>query len=190
MKYSNYNHLVKVPDEQSWILYNFLSGAMIQLDEENKSIYEQILQDDAYASEKALLTENGFLVDYDELAFIRVANKRACADKKTLSLLIAPTMGCNFSCPYCFEYHRAGVMSKEVQDQIIQFISDSVKKNHHEHIFVYWFGGEPLLAADIIESMADRIMTIANSNGIQHTSAVVTNGYLLSEKILRMLEMN
>ena len=36
--------------------------------------------------------------------------------------------------------------------------------------------------------MADRIMTIANSNGIQHTSAVVTNGYLLSEKILRMLE--
>ena len=187
MKYSNYNHLVKVPDEQSWILYNFLSGAMIQLDEENKSIYEQILQDDAYA-EKALLTENGFLVDYDELAFIRVANKRACADKKTLSLLIAPTMGCNFSCPYCFEYHRAGVMSKEVQDQIIQFISDSVKKNHHEHIFVYWFGGEPLLAADIIESMADRIMTIANSNGIQHTSAVVTNGYLLSEKILRMLE--
>ena len=188
MKYSNYNHLVKVPDEQSWILYNFLSGAMIQLDEENKSIYEQILQDDAYASEKALLTENGFLVDYDELAFIRVANKRACADKKTLSLLIAPTMGCNFSCPYCFEYHRAGVRSKEVQDQIIQFISDSVKKNHHEHIFVYWFGGEPLLAADIIESMADRIMTIANSNGIQHTSAVVTNGYLLSEKILRMLE--
>lgn len=61
MKYSNYNHLVKVPDEQSWILYNFLSGAMIQLDEENKSIYEQILQDDAYASEKALLTENGYI---------------------------------------------------------------------------------------------------------------------------------
>ena len=23
LKYSNYNHLVKVPDEQSWILYNF-----------------------------------------------------------------------------------------------------------------------------------------------------------------------
>lgn len=88
MKYSNYNHLVKVPDEQSWILYNFLSGAMIQLDEENKSIYEQILQDDAYASEKALLTENGFLVDYDELAFIRVANKRACADKKNFPCLL------------------------------------------------------------------------------------------------------
>ena len=73
MKYSNYNHLVKVPDEQSWILYNFLSGAMIQLDEENKSIYEQILQDDAYASEKALLTENGFLVDYDELFGLRIS---------------------------------------------------------------------------------------------------------------------
>lgn len=188
MRYSAYNYLVKIPSEESWVLYNFLSGAMIQLDKENKIIFEQILSDNTHTSEKTLLIDNGFLVDYDELAFIRVANKRACADKKTLSLLITPTMGCNFACPYCFEYHRTGFMSQEVQDKIIQFISYSVEKNHHEHIFVYWFGGEPLLGADIIESMADRIMSIANSHGIRHTSAVVTNGYLLNEKNLRMLE--
>lgn len=188
MNYSTYNYIVKIPNEESWILYNFLSGAMIQVDKESKTVYEQILSDNIHTSEKSLLIENGFLVDYDELAFIRVANKRACADKKTLSLLITPTMECNFACPYCFECHRVGFMQQDVQDKIIQFISDSVEKNRHEHIFVYWFGGEPLLGAEIIESMEEHIISIANSYGIRHSSVVVTNGYLLNEKTLRMLE--
>ena len=32
LQYSKYNHLVKIPDEDAYVLYNFRTGAFLRLD--------------------------------------------------------------------------------------------------------------------------------------------------------------
>lgn len=44
---------------------------------------------------------------------------------KTLSLIIAPTLSCNFACPYCYEKSLpANIMKENVEDAIVDFIKN------------------------------------------------------------------
>ena len=52
---------------------------------------------------------------------------------------------------------------------------------------ISWFGGEPLLAMPVVRSLSRRAMSICDEQGIQYHSAMTTNGYLLSNKILTEL---
>lgn len=48
MEYSRYNRLCKMEEDgRSWLLYNFLTGALVKLDEEHKRIYEHLLEEGA-----------------------------------------------------------------------------------------------------------------------------------------------
>jgi len=188
MEYSKYNHICKISGEDKYLLYNFMTGAMLELDAggHERFLNSKLLSED----ERIILSENGFIVDFDELAYLRLGNKLICADEELLSILIAPTMACNFDCPYCFEHHGSGsgLMGKEIQDAIIQFVEASVKERHHKHLFVYWFGGEPLLGIEIIESMSCRLIALAEKYEIAYTSAMATNGYLLTHDVVEILE--
>lgn len=187
MTYSKYNHLCKLSGSDNYLLYNFLTGALLELDEDAQRRFNDITL--LSSDEKKLLIENGFLIEnFDELQYLKYGNKLACADPELLSILIAPTMACNFRCPYCFEHHGAGMMSEEVQDAIISFIENSVREHHHKHLFVYWFGGEPLLGISIIEKMAERILEIVENYQLSYSSAMSSNGYYLTESSLRILE--
>ena len=45
MQYSKYNHLCKLKTASNYyLLYNFLTGALVKLDEEHKQLYEHILE--------------------------------------------------------------------------------------------------------------------------------------------------
>lgn len=190
MKYSRYNQLCSLEtDSHYYLLYNFLTGALVKLDEEHKRLYENILTEKGHDEICAFLLQNGFLVDqFDELSYLQLGNKLTCTDNELLSVLIAPTLSCNFRCPYCFEHHGSGMMSEETQNAIIEFIEKSIQGNHHKQIFVYWFGGEPLLGIKIIDSMAQRILKIAQKYNVSYASAMSTNGYLLTAENIDILE--
>jgi uncharacterized protein len=85
-------------------MYNFLTGALIELDEDTRErIRDVSLLSD---SEINILKTNGFLIDdFDEVSYLRFGNKLVCSDDELLSILITPTMECDFNCPYCFEHH-------------------------------------------------------------------------------------
>ena len=66
-----------------------------------------------------------------------------------MHLTIAPTMECNFNCFYCFETNKPkGKMTPEVMDSIIKYIESMPSL---EKIYLTWFGGEPLLAIELME---------------------------------------
>lgn len=70
-------------------------------------------------------------------------------DKSRLNLIIAPTLNCNFNCPYCFENDkRASTMSDSTINDLIDFIKsfEGIKE-----MSLTWYGGEPLLALPTIE---------------------------------------
>ncbi len=190
MQYSKYNHLCKLKTASNYyLLYNFLTGALVKLDEEHKQLYEHILEIEGHEDIRTFLTKNGFLIDaFDELNYLLLGNKLTCTDSELLSVLIAPTLACNFRCPYCFERHGSGMMSQKTQDAIIQFIEKSIQEHHHKQLFVYWFGGEPLLGIHIIDRMAQKLLALTQKYNVSYASAMSTNGYLLTPDNMKILE--
>lgn len=189
LEYSRYNYLYWDVEINRYLLFNFLTGSLISLDEDNKQLFEAITKREGFHQEKQLLRENGFLVDnFDEIAYLKYGNKLTTADTDMLSVLIAPTLACNFDCPYCFEHHGNGLMADNIQHQIVAFIEKAIQVNHPKHLFVYWFGGEPLLGIHIIQSMAKEILELVSRYGLVYTSSMSTNGYLLTPENVAILE--
>ena len=99
MKYSKYNLLRKI--NNGFYIINLLSSEYLKLSEEEyKSIKEnkKLSQD---LIEK--LMQKRFIVDkdFDEVQYLKDRYKKAQEEKDLLTVTIAPTLRCNFSCPYC-----------------------------------------------------------------------------------------
>ncbi len=131
--------------------------------------------------------KRGIICNFDERAALEVMGRAACARSHAVGLTICPTMGCNFDCPYCFEDHVAGKMSAEVQDDVVALAGRMLDAAQVGNLYVTWFGGEPLLAPEIIESLSERLMALVKERGGTYTASIVSNGYLLTQEIVDML---
>ncbi len=103
-----------------------------------------------------------------------------------LHLIIFPTESCNFRCVYCYENFKFGRMRPD----IIEGIKNYLSKRIHElnYLSISWFGGEPLLALDIIEDISEYILSIINNfNDLIFHSHITTNGYLLTRNVFKKL---
>ncbi|MCR4771992.1 MAG: radical SAM protein [Oscillospiraceae bacterium] len=132
--------------------------------------------------------KRGLIVNFDEIEALKAMRGTACAAAGTVSLTICPTMGCNFDCPYCFENHKRGVMTPEVQDDVVSFAGRMLDAFGANKLSVTWFGGEPLLAAEVIEKLSERLIALAGEKGAEYRADIITNGYLLTEKTVDILE--
>ena len=188
LKYSRYNHLTQIPDEDAFVLVNFRTGALVRLGPLQKAVFDQAteLPESAKAIEK--FRRGGFLVNYDELRHMRTQAFLASGMGRALGLTICPTLSCNFACPYCFEEPRSGRMSQETQDALVEFAREEMETYGMKNLYVTWFGGEPLLCPDIIESLSERFVKLTQDLGAEYRADIITNGWFLDEKNLRMLE--
>lgn len=94
-----------------------------------------------------------------------------------LNLIILPTEKCCFRCEYCYEDFSIGKMPNDIQQGIINLIRKRQKTL--DTLSVSWFGGEPLMAKDIIYSMSESIQSLATENNIKYSCSMTTNAYLL-----------
>jgi uncharacterized protein len=126
------------------------------------------------------LREGGFIVprDLNERDFIRtrynIARMRA-----PLRFVVAPTLDCNFNCFYCFEAKSKEKMSSEVQDSLASFVASRLKVSSSRNLTVEWYGGEPLLALDVVRNLSFRFRNLCQTSGTVYNAALVTNGLLL-----------
>lgn len=132
--------------------------------------------------------KRGVICNYDERAALQTMSRAACAAVHGIGLTICPTMGCNFDCPYCFEDHGRGKMSPEVQDDVVALTERMLEASKATDLSVTWFGGEPLLAPDVIESLTQRLMALVEERGGTYSAGVITNGYLMDQAMVDMLE--
>jgi uncharacterized protein len=105
---------------------------------------------------------------------------------KLLQLIIFPTEACNFRCVYCYETYRHGRMDKTTIEGIKNYLSVRIPELTSLH--VSWFGGEPLLAMDIIEDISAHILNLLEKNPecIYHAD-MTTNAYTLSLPVFEKL---
>jgi uncharacterized protein len=139
------------------------------------------------------LVYGGFLVDkeFNEKQFISKRLKKARNKKNSLELTIAPTIGCNFNCAYCFESEdsRANflIMPEDIQQHLFSFVERFIKEHHINSLNVTWFGGEPLLAMKAIESLSKKFIDLTQTNNIFYSANIITNGYKLTEQNIHKL---
>ena len=92
--------------------------------------------------------------------------------------IILPTLGCNARCVYCYEQGMRQIgMTPEIVEQTIRFILDT---HAEETIHIGWFGGEPLLRPDVI----DTICTAMEEAGLSCETSMISNGSLITPEIL------
>lgn len=102
----------------------------------------------------------------------------------TISLIVVPTTGCNFDCPYCFEPKKSPkVMSDQVMDRLIDYIN---KRSYADKISLTWYGGEPLLMIKKIQNLYHRIKNECNKEIIRNE--IITNGYLLNQEVIEIFK--
>jgi uncharacterized protein len=78
-------------------------------------------------------------------------------------------------------------MSTEVQDALVRFVERKLPET--EGLSVTWYGGEPTLCMNIIDSLSTRFQHLCEKCGVRYfPSDIVTNGYLLSEKMAHRLK--
>lgn len=109
----------------------------------------------------------------------------SCLTNQALSLILMPTEQCNFRCTYCYEDFSIGRMSKEVIQGIKNLIS--IRIPEIKYLSVEWFGGEPLVARDIIYEISDHILAGINKRNINYLSGMTTNGFQLGTNTFRKL---
>ncbi|WIM06094.1 MAG: radical SAM protein [Candidatus Nitricoxidivorans perseverans] len=91
------------------------------------------------------------------------------------------THRCNLRCSYCYIDKRAGRMSIEVADRIVESIFGSPPPGDDDGVDIGFFGGEPLLEFDLLKEIVGRIERHPNFDRKTVTLSVVSNGTLLSE---------
>lgn len=192
MKVSKYNHFIPFSADKS-IAYNALSNALAIIDNENLKAYYQFTENGVEIKDKKLiesLLHGSFLCEdnVDELDIIRYKMLRGRYATNVLTLTIAPTSDCNFRCTYCYEKKviNGTYMTEAVQDAIINLLES--QKSNLQALSVVWYGGEPLLALEIIRSLSLRFRKICEDEKISYSSYMITNGYLLTRKTLETLK--
>nr|HID59180.1 radical SAM protein [Desulfobacterales bacterium] len=190
MKASKYNFFVEY--DEGILAYNCLGGTFLKMDRRSYDLYRRIVDAGSVSEPKNSETEKlvcelrrgRFIVEdgFDELEYVKARHFLSRFNSKYLSLTIAPTLDCNFNCVYCFEGTRKkGIMSRQIQDGIIDYVAAHIKTLSHIH--VSWFGGEPTLVPDLIYSLSERLIALAEKNGTMYTATLISNAYLLTREM-------
>lgn len=195
-KLSNYNFTFPYPKlaegKKQTVMYNTRTGVIALIKEDKLTQYLEFAEKGTPVADEDLLADlrrGGFVVnrDFDELAALKYRLLSAKYDKTHLNLTIAPTSDCNFRCIYCYEKDsiKPVTMSEQTQEELIAFVKQYTPTI--KLLSVCWYGGEPLLALDIIEKLSEVFLKLCEENQIAYVASMVTNGYLLTPDKLEKL---
>ena len=177
------------------ILYNSFYGAISGFPAALRSPVEQRLRRAGFEGKLEGVTkylyERGFLVQRgtDEFQRVRMMYGNQQYKQDRLELILLSSEECNFRCVYCYEEFPRGTMEPWVRDSILKMVARRAPRLNE--LAVSWFGGEPLLGYEAIEEIGPRLVELSEKNGINYSSNMTTNGYLLTpDKFVNLLKWN
>ena len=186
---SNYVIFTENPSNKEEILgVNLLFGLCFKLTKQEFYLLFKLSEIEKESPILKKFIKYRIIVDFNEYDFINSLNREKSLFSDTLTVVICPTMDCNFRCTYCFESHRQGKMSLEVQNDILKLLDKIIENRKIKKIKIIWFGGEPLLAIDIIESFSQKLINLSKEKKINYKASIITNGYLLNQKMIEIFD--
>jgi uncharacterized protein len=104
---------------------------------------------------------------------------------KLQQLIILPTEKCNFRCSYCYEDFLIGKMKEPVIAGIERFMERRVPEL--TELALSWFGGEPLMAKNVVLRIASHASRLCKENGVRLQGGMTTNAYILDYALFEEL---
>jgi uncharacterized protein len=104
---------------------------------------------------------------------------------KKFQLILFPTEQCNFRCVYCYEDFEIGKMPRWLIDATKALIKNKIA--NLDYLSLSWFGGEPLLAKDVLFEIAEYSQLLAKQYDCKVSGDLTTNASLLDIKTLTKL---
>lgn len=193
-KFSFYNIVIPTDNDSKYVtIFNTAYESIIKLE---KDIYKLIKtkEFDSNIPYFSDLVNQGIIVpvdtnEYEKIIFEEKVEQLKLNSKFTI--VIAPTLKCNFRCTYCFEggMLNTKIMSRETMDALIMYIRTVIaNRNSLKKIHIQWFGGEPLLGFEqVIIPLSIEIQRLCSINNIIYESSIITNGYYLSKNVFQRL---
>ena len=194
LKVSKFNHVFPV-DSQSTLIFNAVTGAFLLLDADAWRLYEHIATrkplDKTYSSmldDLEILKFKGMVLENDvnEYTYIAFRHRMVQYGTKSMNIILAPTLNCNFKCSYCFEQKQKKRMTPAVQQKVIEFIEQRLPTT--TSLKINWFGGEPLLEKKTIWKMSQTLIALCKKYHCQYSAEIITNGYFMDKETSQNLK--
>ena len=173
-KYRKLKYLVDTEVEDGILLFNLFTRELLILSREE---YDNAIDNEYLKNQWFIVPE-----ECDEKAYVDLVKtllkSRKPKFEEITGYTIFTTTDCNARCFYCFEAGRSRIpMSIETAHKVSKYI-----KNHcnGKKVSIRWFGGEPLMNVDAINIISESL----RNEGIDFTSSMVTNGYLITDHIV------
>jgi len=118
------------------------------------------------------------------LAYVDEMNKL----NASIRPVVVMNLDCNLACAYCFEGTRKGkyYLSEETSEDLVTFIDKQLPGKNE--ICPTFYGGEPLLNAEMIASISERLRSLADRRGAAYAFTMITNGTLLTRHTAERLK--
>lgn len=113
----------------------------------------------------------------DTIKGFNLRELRFAVSPERFHLILFPTEQCNFRCVYCYEDFNVGKMPDWVVTAVKTLLAKKIPKLRI--LELSWFGGEPLLAKDIMFDLAQYAYDLAQQYECVIMGDVTTNGSLL-----------
>ena len=173
------NFVVQAEVDDGLLLLHNMTKEMVLLSQEERQALEQSPTD------LPELISHWFLVPeaHDDCKLSQqlthVARLMAVPPKSITGYTVMTTSDCNARCFYCYELGQARrPMTEETALQTADYI---ISHCGGEAVCIEWFGGEPLYNKSVIQLICRQL----KEAGVNYTSTMISNGYLLDEDTIR-----
>lgn len=188
-KPSKYNHFVDKGDF-AWGV-NFFSNSFVRIPQETYRKVQRILDGERaeeLESVKSTLIQSKFLIPdaMDEVKYLKTRNHMSRFGNGGLTLIVAPTLRCNFGCEYCYVDLNANKMKPEDRVKLGKFFYNKLPEGTGGR--VVWTGGDPSLAMDAVEDISHRFLEACEEKDSPYEASLITNGYLLHDDMRTKLK--
>lgn len=174
MRFSRYVDIIENGNET--ILCNTLTQEIVTVDSKKMKSKTEI-SSEISEDERKYLFENGFI--HGDLESYKQKTINLKRDLVTITINI--TEDCNFSCTYCYQndFLSKNVITDQTINNIMQYILD-IAQLGVRRLYIYFFGGEPLLYKKRILAIKSKIDQIASEKSLSISYGLGTNAYLLT----------
>lgn len=183
-------------------VYNCLSTAVIQLDDELLNQLQNGRLDDIKSDYFKELVNQGIIVpeNCDETqAYLDFWEKtRQQKADEVFDLTIVTTYACNLNCTYCMQgrknenepvYNESKVMKDNTIQSILNFIKKTLtERKHIKKLHISLFGGEPLVGFNVCKKIAKGATEIAKDFNLPITFSITTNLTLLTDEMIDFIK--
>ena len=198
MKLSQFTVVVNdYPTTDHCLLYHTLSQELLKVDKAGWNMLQNLSKitptdAQALAALKALRTK-GFIVEEsinEGERYLQYLNQGASQPGGELSVtLLTNLQRCPLACSYCYQKgtHTGEQLAGDLSEECLEFIKAHCLKLGVERLFISYYGSEPLSNLKAILSTATELKQFCQKHGIHFHFGMVTNGVLLTRKVVQEL---